>query len=80
MRPKVHSGDLCTVVPTAEYRQIKKGDVVLCVVKGREYLHLVKAVQKVGAGYRYTIGNNKGGTNGVIDIRAIFGVLKEVER
>lgn len=66
MLPKIKSGQLCTVVPADE---ADPGDVVLCRVKGSEYLHLVKARE----GDRYLIGNNKGRLNGWT--RAIFGKL-----
>jgi len=40
-----------------------------------QYLHLVKAVQ----GERFQIGNNRGGINGWITRRQIFGRLLAVE-
>lgn len=70
MRPRVKSGQLCTVAPLEEDEPIK-GDVVLCKVNGHEYLHLVKAVQ----GERYQIGNNKGKINGWVRRGMIFGKL-----
>ncbi len=70
MRGRVESGELVTVAPVAE-RALEAGDVVLCRVRGAEYLHLIKAVQ----GERYLIGNNRGGINGWIGQRWIFGVL-----
>jgi len=72
MVPKIKSGQLCTVAPL-EAAEPVKGDIVLCKVKGSEYLHLVKAVQ----GKRYQIGNNKGRVNGWIGRSAIFGRLVE---
>ena len=68
MRGKVESGQLCRVEPV-DPTQIEVDDIVLCKVKGREYLHLVKAIQ----GPRFLIGNNRGGTNGWITGNAIFG-------
>lgn len=47
MRGKVESGQLVTVVPmgiTPDSDPPIKGDVVLCRVRGREYLRLIKAV------------------------------------
>jgi len=44
---------------------------VLCKVGGAEYLHLIKAIQ----GPRFQIGNNRGGINGWIGARSIFGRL-----
>ncbi len=49
--------------------------VVLCKVNGREYLHLVKAIQ----GARFQIGNNRGRINGWVSAGAIFGKCVRVE-
>ena len=54
---------------------MKVGDVVLCKVNGREYLHLIKAVQ----GERYQIGNNRGRINGWVSRNGIFGKCVRVE-
>ena len=59
MSGKIESGQLCTVEPVDPVT-LKAGDIVLCKVNGREYLHLVKAVQ----GPRFQIGNNRGRING----------------
>jgi hypothetical protein len=67
---KIESGQLCTVEPVGEYL-LSIGDIVLCRVKGAQYLHLVKAIQ----GPRYQIGNNRGGINGWVTCRQIFGRL-----
>jgi len=76
MRGLIESGDLVTVEPLEDEPNV--GDIVLCRVRGSEYLHLVKAV-KMGEGKRrYLIGNNRGGTNGWIGRNAIFGVCTEV--
>src|ERR1043166_8566637 len=53
MRGKIESGQLCTVEPV-DTSTLKVDDIVLCKVNGRQYLHLVKAVQ----GARFLIGNN----------------------
>jgi hypothetical protein len=50
---------------------LRAGDIVLCKVKGREYLHIVKAIQ----GPRFQIGNNRGFINGWVGASAIFGKL-----
>jgi hypothetical protein len=73
MRGRVESGQLCTVEPAPEVLEV--GDVVLCKVRGREYLHLVKARQ----GDHYLIGNNRGRTNGWVSRNAIFGKCVRVE-
>jgi hypothetical protein len=74
MSGKIESGRLCTVEP-ADAAALGVGDVVLCKVKGAEYLHLIKAVQ----GRRFLIGNNRGGTNGWITANSIFGKCVRVE-
>jgi hypothetical protein len=71
---KIASGQLCTVAPLEEH-ELAVGDIVLCRVHGNQYLHLVKAIQ----GERYQIGNNRGGINGWISRRQIFGRLLAVE-
>lgn len=74
MTPKIRSGQLCTVEPV-EPARLEVGDVVLCKVRGAEYLHLVKAI----ADGRFQIGNNHGRINGWIGPQAIFGRLVRVE-
>lgn len=74
MKGKVESGQLCTVEPISG--AIEVGDVVLCKVAGRQYLHLVKAVQ----GDRYQIGNNRGHINGWVGRNGVFGKLVKVEK
>ncbi|MBI3411284.1 MAG: hypothetical protein HY040_23365 [Planctomycetes bacterium] len=74
MAGKVESGQLCTVAPVAP-ASLKVGDIVLCKVRGREYLHLVKAIQ----GRRFQIGNNRGRINGWVSANAIFGRCIKVE-
>jgi hypothetical protein len=43
-------------------------------VNGRQYLHLVKAIQ----GPRFLIGNNRGRTNGWITGSAIYGKCTKI--
>jgi hypothetical protein len=71
---KIASGQLCTVAPVGEHA-LDVGDIVLCRVKGNQYLHLIKAIQ----GERYQIGNNRGGINGWITARQIYGRLLAIE-
>jgi hypothetical protein len=75
MTGKIASGQLCTVAPLGGEDVLAVGDIVLCRVKGNQYLHLVKAIQ----GDRFQIGNNRGGINGWITRRQIFGRLVAVE-
>jgi hypothetical protein len=74
MTGKIESGQLCTVVP-ADPAALEVGDIVLCKVNGREYLHLIKAIQ----GTRFQIGNNRGRINGWASAGAIYGRCTGIE-
>jgi hypothetical protein len=74
MRGKIDSGQLCTVEPV-DPATLSVGDIVLCKVNGREYLHLIKAIQ----GGRFQIGNNRGRINGWVSASCIFGRCIRVE-
>src|SRR5438045_3665800 len=74
MTGKVNSGDLVTVEPATD-RDLQVGDIVLCKVRGNEFLHLIKAIK----GNQYQIGNNRGGINGWITARNIFGIATKIE-
>jgi hypothetical protein len=74
MRPKIESGQLCTVVPV-DASSLCVGDIVLCKVGGSEYLHLIKAIH----GDRFQIGNNRGHINGWVGRHSIFGRLARVD-
>lgn len=69
MRPLVESGQEVTLEPCS-VQDLVIGDVVLCRVNGRSYLHLVKAID----GLRVLIGNNRGGVNGWT--RTVYGRAK----
>lgn len=75
MKPIINPGQLCTIEP-ADPAKIKIGDVVLCRVRGQEYLHLVKALRK---GPQFQIGNNRGHINGWIGQHSLFGRLIRIE-
>ena len=74
MTGRIESGQLCTVVPV-DSRDLKVDDIVLCKVKGHEYLHLIKAIR----GKRFQIGNNRGLINGWIGAASISGRCVHVE-
>jgi hypothetical protein len=74
MSGKIDSGQLCTVVPV-DPATVRVGDIVLSKVNGREYLHLVTAIQ----GNRFQIGNNRGRINGWVSASAIYGLCVKVE-
>lgn len=75
MQGKIASGDLCKVInyPGIIY---EVGDIVLCKVAGKQYLHLISALDK--ARDRAQISNNKGFVNGWIKISAIYGICIQV--
>lgn len=73
MQGKIESGQLCTVEPITS--AIKKGDIVICKVNGKQYLHLVIAIQ----GKRFQIGNNRGRINGWVGENSIFGKCTKIE-
>jgi hypothetical protein len=74
MSGRIESGQLCTVQPV-DPATLKVGDIVLCKLNGRQYLHLIKAVQ----GARFLIGNNRGRTNGWIGSNCIYGKCVRIE-
>ena len=55
MKGRIESGQLCTIAPV-DSSTLAMGDIVLCKVRGNEYLHIVKAIN----GGRFQIGNNRG--------------------
>ena len=74
MTGRIESGQLCTVAPIDPVT-LEVGDIVLCRVRGNEYLHIVKAIQ----GGRYQIGNNRGLTNGWVGANCINGKCIRIE-
>lgn len=72
MQGKIESGAAVTVEPI-KLDEIQVDDIVLCKVKGNQYLHLVKAIDNG----RFLIGNNKGRINGWT--RSIYGKVTKVE-
>jgi hypothetical protein len=75
MTGKIESGQLCTVEPV-DPATLKLGDIVLCKVNGKQFLHLVKAIQEK----RFQIGNNRGRINGWVGSNSIYGKCTKVER
>ena len=71
MEPLVKDNQLVRVRKLAEDEPVEQGDIVLVTVQGRQFLHLVKAVQ----GNRVLIGNNRGGLNGWTPRKQVHGIL-----
>ncbi len=74
MKGRIESGQLCTVKPV-EVDSLEVGDIVLCKVNGKQYLHLIKAIQ----GPRFLIANNRGRQNGWTSANQIYGKCVKVE-
>lgn len=74
MVPRIRSGQLCTVEPV-QLGDCAKGDVVLCKVRGSQYLHLVSAVRDG----QLQISNNKGHVNGWVGPDSVYGRLVRVD-
>jgi hypothetical protein len=74
MKGRVNDGALVTLEP-CDPDTVRPDDVVLVRVKGTDYLHLVKAVDRG----RFLIGNNRGGINGWVGRHAIYGKAVRIE-
>ena len=74
MKGKVNDGDLVALEPVAP-EALAVGDIVLARVHGRDYLHLVKAIDNG----RFQIGNNRGGINGWVGPNGIYGKAVKIE-
>ncbi len=77
MQGKINSGALVTLIPPRVAPVV--GDIVLCKVKGKQYLHLVTALKSDGGKRLYQISNNKGHVNGWIRLEAIYGKVISIE-
>lgn len=74
MTGRVNHRDLVTLEP-CKLKELNVDDIVLVRVKGNVYLHLIKAIN----GERFLIGNNRGGINGCVSSKNIYGVATNVE-
>jgi hypothetical protein len=79
MDPKIKNGQEVTVSPIE--KPLEVGDVVLCRVQGVEFLHEIKAMQKIAEDKpgRFQIGNAKGRINGWTFRSKIYGILTHIE-
>lgn len=74
MSGRIEDGATVTLRPIESGRP-EVGDVVLATVKGRDYLHLIKAIDRG----TFFVGDNVGGVGGWIESGAIHGVVVSVE-
>jgi SOS-response transcriptional repressor LexA len=79
MSGKIESGQLVTVEPIADHSKLKRGDIVLCKVNGKQFLHLIKSIGE-RIGFRFLIGNNRGFVNGWTSYDNIYGKVTKVEK
>lgn len=70
MQGRIESGQKVTLTQPAD---LKVDDIVLVLVKGKVYLHLIKEING-----KYLIGNNKGGINGWVDKDKIYGKVLSI--
>ena len=74
MTPILKSGQVCEVSPINDYSLLKKGNIVLCKVRGNVYLHLISAIK----GNQFQISNNHKHVNGWILKNNLFGVVTKI--
>ncbi len=79
MRPLIESGATVTLAPYGGGEEPAENDVVLVKAKGTIYLHLIKAARGSAENRQYQIGNNRGGINGWVSRRAIYGKAIKAE-
>lgn len=78
MSGKIESGQLVTVEPLTDSSTLKVGDIVLCKVKGNQYLHMIMKIK--GKNEEFEIGGyNRNFTNGWIGANQIYGKCVKVE-
>lgn len=83
MSGRIEDRQLVTVEPVTDHMQVHPDDVVLCRVRGAEYLHLVIAKRyrrdERGDSVAFQIGNNRGGINGWTPADKVYGRVVRVD-
>jgi hypothetical protein len=77
MVPVIRSGQLVTIAPLKDCRDLQVGDVVLSRVQGAVRLHKISAIDKPSG--RVQISNNHGHVNGWTGYSKVYGILIRVE-
>lgn len=72
MHPIVKNGERVTVEPLPEDAKLTKNTVVLCTVRGRQYLHQVVSTRPNGD---VLVANNRGHLNGWTSRSNVYGRL-----
>lgn len=75
MKGKIESKDTCKIIFMQNIKY-NVGDIVLCKVAGKQYLHLISAIDI--SNNRYQISNNKNYINGWIKYHSIYGICTQV--
>ena len=70
MKPLVLSGQRVVLKPVLDSDDLAVGDIVLATVRGKDYLHLIKAIRD----NQVQIGNNRGHINGWIGRDRVYGI------
>jgi len=73
MEPRIRDRQLVVVQPLSSFYALNRGDVVLCTVKGHQYLHQILAID--AAARRVLIGNMRGRQNGWTTYEKVYGKL-----
>ena len=74
MQGRIDDGAEVLLAPV-EPGELKVGDVVLARVKGEDYLHLIRAIDRS----TFLVGDNVGGIGGWIEKDALHGVVVKIE-
>lgn len=74
MTGRINNKDLVTLSP-CNHTDLQVDDIVLVKVKGRVYLHLIKAINQD----RFLIGNNRGSINGWANKNGIYGKVTNIQ-
>lgn len=77
MVPVIRSGQLCTLAPVKDHRDLQVGDVVLSRVQGAVRLHKISAIDRPKG--RVQISNQRGFVNGWTGYGKVYGILVKVE-
>ena len=77
MRGRIESGQLVTVEPCNGSCVV--GEIVLCKVRGNQYLHIVNAVRNNKGKVEVQIANNRGFVNGWTSRDNVYGRVTKVE-
>ena len=79
----IESGQQVTVTPLTtaqDFKDLKPGDIVLCSVRGQQYLHLVGGIRRQGeTSISLQIQNARGYVNGWTPAHKVYGKCVKVE-